>query len=366
MSVRVTQHKRGWWMVDIRVRAPSGVVIRDRKKAPVTSRSGAQRWGETRERHLAAHGTEVAKPVPTLAEFWPEYWRRYVEAEQLKASTRHSIRSIYRTHLVPKLGAKRLDEIGAGDVQEIKAACTHLAPKTVNNVLMVLSGMLTAAQAWGEIKTRPEIGVLDVMQEPVEFYEEDVLERLREGAARVDPRAELIVLLGADAGLRAGEMVGLEWGDVDFGRNLLTIRRAEYRGVTDTPKGGRSRMLEMTARLATALKAARHVAGDRVLRRNDGERMTWAWLRDRMKAAQRQIGGVEVNGNLHILRHTFCSRLAMAGVPARTIQDLAGHATIRTTERYMHLSPLAGRSAIRVLDGGNMEATSRNAKAAPR
>ena len=353
-------------MVDIRVRTPSGEVIRDRKKAPVTSRSGAKRWGETRERHLAAHGTKEAKPVPTLNEFWPEYWRRYVEAEQLKSSTQISNRSMFRMHLAQTLGPRKLDEIGANEVQEIKAACRHLAPKTVNNILMLLSGILTAAESWGEIASRPVISVLDVMVEPIEFYEEEVLERLREGAARVDPRAELIVLLGADAGLRAGEMVGLEWGDVDFRRNLLTVRRAEYRGVTDTPKGGRSRVLEMTARVASSLKGARHVAGDRVLRRSDGERMSWSWLRDRMKAAQRQVGGIEVNGNLHVLRHTFCSRLAMAGVPARTIQELAGHATIRTTERYMHLSPLAGRSAIRVLDGGNIGATPGNAKAALR
>jgi Phage integrase family/Phage integrase, N-terminal SAM-like domain len=44
-------------------------------------------------------------------------------------------------------------------------------------------------------------------------------------------------------------------------------------------------------------------------------------------------------GNLHILRHTFCSRLAMLGVPAKAIQELAGHQSLTTTQRYMHLSP---------------------------
>jgi len=51
------------------------------------------------------------------------------------------------------------------------------------------------------------------------------------------------------------------------------------------------------------------------------------------------------------LRHTFCSHLAMRGAPARAIQELAGHKDLATTQRYMHLSPAALDSAIRLLDG---------------
>jgi hypothetical protein len=65
-----------------------------------------------------------------------------------------------------------------------------------------------------------------------------------------------------------------------------------------------------------------------------------------------------------MLRHTFCSHLAMRGAPARAIQELAGHADLTTTQRYMHLSPAAIESAIGLLDSpgghsgrGNMVAT---------
>ena len=56
------------------------------------------------------------------------------------------------------------------------------------------------------------------------------------------------------------------------------------------------------------------------------------------------------NEGLHVLRHTFCSHLAMRGAPARAIQELAGHQDLTTTQRYMHLSPAAIEGAIRLLD----------------
>ena len=57
-----------------------------------------------------------------------------------------------------------------------------------------------------------------------------------------------------------------------------------------------------------------------------------------------------MTSGVHILRHTFCSHLAMRGAPVRAIQELAGHADLTTTMRYMHLSPASLQQAIRLLD----------------
>jgi hypothetical protein len=61
------------------------------------------------------------------------------------------------------------------------------------------------------------------------------------------------------------------------------------------------------------------------------------------------VAGIEQG--VHILRHTFCSHLAMKGAPVRAFQELAGHADLSTTQRYIHLSPAATEDAIRLLDG---------------
>ncbi|MBA2303640.1 MAG: tyrosine-type recombinase/integrase [Acidobacteria bacterium] len=68
-----------------------------------------------------------------------------------------------------------------------------------------------------------------------------------------------------------------------------------------------------------------------------------------IRGAQR-VAGVPQAG-VHVLRHNFCSHLAMKGAPARAIQELAGNADLSTTQRNMHLSPAATEDAIRLLDG---------------
>jgi integrase len=145
-----------------------------------------------------------------------------------------------------------------------------------------------------------------------------------------------------------GEIVALEWRDIGLAARRLTVERSDWLGHVTVPKGGRSRQLPLTQRLTGALKAARHLRCERVLCLPDGSPITRDRVIKAVRGAQR-IAGIEQG--VHILRHTFCSHLAMKGAPTRAIQELAGHADLSTTQRYMHLSPAATEDAIRLLDG---------------
>jgi len=57
------------------------------------------------------------------------------------------------------------------------------------------------------------------------------------------------------------------------------------------------------------------------------------------RAFKKAVVNAGLDGSLHCLRHTFCSHLVMQGVPLRTVQVLAGHASFKTTEGYAHLAP---------------------------
>lgn len=58
--------------------------------------------------------------------------------------------------------------------------------------------------------------------------------------------------------------------------------------------------------------------------------------------------------DVHILRHTFCSYLALHGVPLHVIKELAGHKSIQTTMRYAHLVPDAKDDAIRTVEAAHL------------
>jgi integrase len=326
------------------------LTIRERRKAPVPSKSGARRWGEARERELLLQGpARPKKEVPTLAEFQVRYIDGYARANRHKPSGIESKLSHFRTHLIPQLGDKPLDQIGDEDVQQLKAAVNG-GNKTVNNVLSTLNKMLKIAVEWRVIDKMPcTIRLLKVSIPDMEFYDFHEYERLVQFARSIDPRIYIAVLLGGDAGLRPSEVIALERPDMDYARGYLAVQRAEWKGQVGLPKGGRPRRVPMTKRLMAALRAHRHLRGARVLMRDDGQTATTKVLKGWLLQAERRAG-FEATGAAHKLRHTFCSHLAMRGAPARAIQELAGHKDLTTTQRYMHLSPAAIEGAIRLLE----------------
>ena len=353
MSVKVRKYrkKEGEWEVDIRVQLPDDTWFRERRRAPVSSESAAKEWGERRQRHLTKHGRpKPREEVPTLQEFVPRFMDGYARANRQKPSGIAAKETAFRVHLVPALGSKPLDAINNEDVQRLKAELAQKAPKTVNNVLTVLATLLRVAVEWGVIERMPcKIKLLRTAHPVAVFHDFAAYERLIEAAKVVDPQAHLTVLLGGDAGLRCGEIMALEWTDIDLSKRQLTVQRSEWKGHVTLPKGGRSRVVPMTVRLASALSAHRHLRGPRVLCRKDGHPLTQKNVRDLVQRAARR--SFAKSDGVHVLRHTFCSHLAMRGAPARAIQELAGHVSLSTTQRYMHVSPAAVESAIRLLDG---------------
>lgn len=298
--------------------------------------------------------------MPTLAEFKQRYLDEFCRANRQKPSTLIQKERVIDHYLTPRYGRKKLDEVADADVQRLKADLVGKNAKTVNNVLTVLNTMLKAACRWRIIDRMPatiELVKVDRVTE-AKFYEPHDYERLVEAARSIDPRIHLFVLLGGDAGLRCGEIIALERGDVDLKRGLLTVRRAEWEGLLSSPKGRRDRKVRLTIRLKEALKQNQHLRGERVLWRDDGVdakgkelKVTQVLLAKWMCRAQRKAG-LKVTGGIHILRHTFCSRLAMAGATPVAISTMAGHQSLSTTQRYLHLAPAAMDQAIALLDRG--------------
>jgi integrase len=271
----------------------------------------------------------------------------FAKANGNKPSTMDAKERILRLHLLPVLGQASIDAIGDAEVQKVKLALAGKAAKTQACVLAQLGTMLKSAERWNLIARAPHIDLPRVVQTEMEFYDFDEWEQLVTGADKAGPMVLAMVLLGGEAGLRRGELVALEQGDC--GSTEIVIRRNEWQGIVGTPKGGKTRRVPMTERLRLAVAMVRHLRGKRLLWQPSGRRVGVPTLQSWLETASRRAGLPE-SRDIHKLRHTFCSHLAMRGATAKAIQELAGHADIATTMRYMHLSPAHKSDAIKLLE----------------
>ncbi len=355
MAVR---RDNGQWRYRKVVKLPDGRKVRISGTPALNTRVAAEEAERTHVlRILHPPAPTIVKEVPRLADF-KEKFLDHQRGNRRKASTVYAAEGALDAHIIPLLGKKRLDAIGYEDVEALKAKLSALQRKTVNNVLTVLSVLLKFGQKLGLVDHPPSVDRLRVSREgeirPAQFYTFEEYRLLVDAAARLDPRIHAVVLCAGDAGLRASEIIALEWRDIGRATAELRVERADWYGEVDSPKSGKGRTIPMTPRLAKALQAIRHLRGERVFVLDDGELLSRKVLRRWMASAQR-LAQVKVlgktPGNIHILRHTFCSHLALRGAPAVTIKELAGHAHLSTTMRYMHLQAGAKEAAIALLSG---------------
>ena len=168
MTVRVGK-RDGYYQYDVMLRHPTtGERIRERKRAPGTSKEAAKRYAEQRERALldSFDPTKAAAlaPVesPTLDAWWSDFLAGHVHANREKHSSVRARESIFRTHLSPRWGGVTLDAITTEAVQKLKGDLRGKSPKTVNNVLVCLSTCLKAAHEAGKLATLPRVKLVKV------------------------------------------------------------------------------------------------------------------------------------------------------------------------------------------------------------
>ena len=121
----------------------------------------------------------------------------------------------------------------------MKAQLGNKAPKTVNNVLTVLNTLLKTAVAWDVLDRMPcTVRLVPTTSPTAEFHDFPAYEALVTAAKADDPLTYLVVLLGGEAGLRCGEMMALQWRDVDLAKRPLTVTQSEWKGHVTAPKSG--------------------------------------------------------------------------------------------------------------------------------
>lgn len=246
--------------------------------------------------------------------------------------------------LTATFGPKRLNELTAWHLEQFKKTRKDagMAPATINKELAFLKGILNKAIAWKKLAEHPgkDVKAMRVANERTRFLSDEEEAGL---FAVCSPALHRIVEAGLLTGFRRQELTNLRPEDVDFHRETVSVAACYS-------KNGESRTLPMGERLKAILQEALAVRGDArtVFVTESGKPWLFRNLTSVFERACARAGIEECSP--HTLRHTFASRLVMAGVDLRTVQELMGHKKIEMTLRYTHLSPSHKRQAIMALE----------------
>src|ERR1700675_125303 len=228
--------------------------------------------------------------------------------------------------LLPLIGNVPADRMNSARLEETMA---HLKKSVSNSTVNRYRSLISSIYSFGVRSDRMAFNPVSKVKpyrenEPrLRYLKDDEEPRLR--AAIANPVHEAELELALHTGMRRGEQFKLEWANVNLVRGILTVRG----------KSGRRHIVANSTALAALVKlkeisgATKYVCPDA----NDKlTRDTRSWFERAVKNA-----GI-LDFRFHDLRHTFASRLVMAGVDIRTVQELLGHKNIAMTMRYSHLS----------------------------
>lgn len=342
MAVRLINGK---WYVDFRYRFQ-----RYRKKSPLNTKGGAKAYEvQLMDRLLRGETLDppaTAEHPPTFEVFAWQWFETYVKANN-KPTEQRNKETMLRAHLVPWFGAMPLAEISGRSIEAFKSSllAIGLKPKTVNLNLTVLRRCLRSAEEWGMLDRIPTFRCLRAPPPPFDFLTEEEATQLLADAR--EPPWNRMVLMALHTGMRIGELLGLQWEDVDFEQRLITIRYTLFDGILSTPKSHKARYVPMSRQVQASLLPARRVGGP-VIARSDPGNVNHRTAARALERICRRTGVRRITW--HVLRHTFASHLVARGVPLYHVQKLLGHSTSAMTERYAHLAPSNLRDAIDVLE----------------
>ncbi|MGH9771886.1 MAG: tyrosine-type recombinase/integrase [Candidatus Acidiferrales bacterium] len=211
------------------------------------------------------------------------------------------------------------------------------APASVNRYRALMSLIFRLGIENGKVKENPARLVKPrlVNNARTRWLSAEEEARLRAAIEVRHPEHMVELELALNTGLRLSEMYGLTWENVNLSRRVLTIPRS---------KNGEMRHVPINSSVMASLLELRK-RGDGtggVVRNPKGEPLADPrhWFEPAIRLAKIR------DFSWHCLRHTFASRLVMAGVDLRTVQELLGHKNIAMTVRYSHLAPAHTLAAV--------------------
>jgi len=364
------RHKPGRWVLDYRdsFGKRRWKVFRTRQEAEDFA---AQARLESRHRR---HPT--MPPDVTIAEYSAVWLKRL--AARCKLRTVQSAANTLRLHVLPVFGTERVRRLDRAPIVDwlSQLLARGLSRNTVRLCHATLRGLLTdAVEVDGLLPTNPAGG------DTAKRLRLVVSPRARAEAVKAMSRAQLagfleacrthrdayvrrlypFFLLMARTGLRLGEGLALQWGDLDWTGRALRVERGFSGGRLETPKSGHGRTVDLSQQTLDVLRKLRGKRAAECLRRAWGELPVWIFPNeagqpmDEHNLRKTFSKGLKAAGlphfTPHSLRHTFASLLLQAGESPAYVQAQLGHGSITlTVDLYGKWLPQTNKAAVDRLD----------------
>lgn len=296
-------------------------------------------------------------PSQITVDAWFDYWIE-IKRRTVRENTVRNYDERYKKNIQPLIGRKRLRDVNSVDCQNIMFRMADQGYKSSSLELTrnTLYNLLDYAFAYDIILKNPcnrlvksNIGKKPTKKKALTLNEQKVFARAIENTAY-----ELQYRFILQTGLRTGELVGLQWSDIDFGERVLSVDRTlEYRykrgtWITGQPKsdcGYRTIPLTQEAICILQEQKARNAKikivdfewKDIIFLSRDGKPVKNSTY-DTYLYKICEKANIK-HFSMHVLRHTFATRCIEAGMNPKTLQVILGHSTLAMTmDRYVHIT----------------------------
>lgn len=367
MGVKIRERKPGIWWVFVNHKGNRAAKYAGTMETALAAK-------EFLEKQIALNmyvppKREEKKHIPLLRDYFAKFQESYLQTA-VRDSTAERYGQCFKHHTLPALGDFKLDQISKEKVKDLIAQLVKkdLARHTIRNVVACLCSVLSHAIDDGIITHNPAVKLgkyfkqARVVHEKIEPLTADEVPlflatvRERDGRkAKGNPEYFPLFLSAIHTGMRAGELAGLQWGDIDWNGKFLMVRRSIKKGRIYETKTGRSRRVDMSDALAEELAAYRRRHLEDAMKDGKNEIPVWVFASGKgtpldMHNVERRVFEKCLEAaklrhiRFHDLRHTTASLLLQNGAPPTYVKDQLGHSSIKVTvDIYGHLVPGANR-----------------------
>lgn len=281
---------------------------------------------------------EIAVEKVQTVEQWAKQWLLIYKKDKVQYNTYKNYEGYTKKHIIPEIGALKLEQVRPAHIETLMKKKAELSISAQHHIYLTIKSIFESAVENKLCTTNP-VGKFKAPRteekKPQVFSQTEVKNVIEKANTH---KYGYLVLLLLYTGLRVSELTSLQWTDVDFTNNLITIRRAFTRAENGgfkikSTKSGKERYIGITDKLKELLETIPKKS--LFIVNENGEALTINQFSLRYKRFFE-----ECNLNYlspHKCRHTYATYLLKGGAELRAVQKMLGHSDVTVTEIYTHI-----------------------------